>query len=50
MNSGVIGMGKAMDILQEIGFDNIQEHEQVLIRKTIDGLLAIDGVCYVVKD
>ena len=36
---GVIGMGKAMEILKEIGFDAIEEHEQKLIRKTIDGLL-----------
>ncbi|MBR3304544.1 MAG: aminotransferase class V-fold PLP-dependent enzyme [Christensenellaceae bacterium] len=33
-----------MDILKEVGFDKIQEHEQKLIRKTIDGLLKIDNV------
>ncbi len=41
---GVIGMGKAIDILQEVGFDAIQEHEQKLIRKMIDGLLQFDNI------
>lgn len=41
---GVIGMGKAMDILQEIGFDNIQEHEKVLNQRLVDGLKQIDNV------
>lgn len=41
---GVIGMGKAMEILKEIGFDAIQEHEQKLIRRLIDGLKQFDNV------
>ena len=36
--AGIIGLGKAIDILREIGFDAIQEHEQVLMKKLIDGL------------
>ena len=39
---GVVGMGKAMEILKEIGFDAIQEHEQKLIRRLIDGLKKFD--------
>lgn len=41
---GVIGMGKAMDILTEIGFDKIQEHEKVLNQRLVDGLKQIDNV------
>ena len=41
---GVIGMGKAMEILKEIGFDAIREHEQKLIRRMIDGLKQFDNV------
>jgi len=41
---GVIGMGKAMEILKEIGFDAIQDHEQKLIRRLIDGLKQYDNV------
>lgn len=41
---GVIGMGKAMDILQEIGFDKIQEHEKVLNQRLVDGLKQMDNV------
>ena len=39
---GVVGLAKAIDILQEVGFDAIQEHEKVLNRKLIDGLLKLD--------
>lgn len=39
---GVVGLGKAIDVLEQVGFDAIQEHEQVLIKKMIDGLLSID--------
>ena len=39
---GVVGLGKAIDILTEIGFDAIEEHEQKLIRKLMDGLLEYD--------
>ncbi len=41
---GVVGLGKAIDILQGIGFDAIREHEQKLIRRLIDGLLQFDNV------
>ena len=41
---GVVGMGKAMEILKEVGFDAIQAHEQVLIRRMIDGLKQFDHV------
>ena len=41
---GVVGMGKAIEILEEIGFDDIQAHEQKLIRRMIDGLLKLDNV------
>ena len=41
---GVIGMGKAMEILKEVGFDAIEEHEQKLVRRMIDGLKQFDHV------
>ncbi len=41
---GVVGMGKAMKVLTEVGFDHIQAHEQVLIRRLIDGLKQFDNV------
>ena len=40
---GVVGMGKAIDILTEVGFDKIEAHEQVLNRRLIDGLKQIKG-------
>lgn len=39
---GVVGLGKAIDILQEVGFDNIEAHEKVLNQKLVDGLKKID--------
>ncbi|MBR2524683.1 MAG: aminotransferase class V-fold PLP-dependent enzyme [Clostridiales bacterium] len=41
---GVIGMGAAIDVLEEVGFDDISAHEQVLVRKLIDGLKQFDNV------
>ena len=41
---GVVGLGKAIDILQEIGFDAIEEHEKVLNQRLMDGLKKIDNV------
>ena len=41
---GVVAMAKATEVLLDIGFGYIEEHEQFLIRKTIDGLLEIPGV------
>ena len=40
---GVVGMGKAIDILEEIGFDKIEEHEKALNQRLVDGLLKIDN-------
>ena len=39
---GVVGLGKAIEVLQEVGFDAIQKHELELNRRLIDGLLEID--------
>lgn len=41
---GVIGMGKAIDILSEVGFDDIQAHEQKLNKRLIDGLKRLPNV------
>ena len=41
---GVVGMGKAIEILEGIGFDKIEEHEKVLNQKLVDGLLKLDNV------
>lgn len=41
---GVVAMGKAIDILEEVGFDNIEEHEKALNQKLVDGLLKMDNV------
>ena len=40
----IVGLSKAIDILQEVGFDKIQEHEKVLNRKLIDGLKKFDNI------
>lgn len=41
---GVVGMGKAIDVLQEVGFDNIEKHEKELNQRLVDGLLKMDHV------
>ena len=41
---GVIGLGKAIDILEEVGFDNIEAHEKALNQRLVDGLLKMDNV------
>lgn len=41
---GAVALAKAIDTFNEVGFEAIAEHEQVLIRKTIDGLSAIPGI------
>jgi selenocysteine lyase/cysteine desulfurase len=41
---GIVGLSKAIDILQEVGFDKIEEHERVLNRKLIDGLKKFDNI------
>ena len=38
----VVGLATAIDILKGVGFDAIQEHEQKLNRKLIDGLLKME--------
>ena len=44
---GIVAMLEAMKILKrEIGFEYITEHEQRLLRRTIDGLKKIDGVTF----
>ena len=41
---GVVGLGKAIEILQEVGFEAIQAHEQKLIHRLIDGLKKLPNV------
>ena len=41
---GVVGLGKAIDVLGQVGFDAIQAHEKALVRKAIDGLLELPNV------
>ena len=41
---GVVGLGTAIDVLKEVGFDDISAHEQVLVKRLIDGLKKIDNV------
>ena len=41
---GVIGLGKAIDILREVGFDAIEEHEKVLNRRLVDGLKKMENI------
>ena len=41
---GVVGLGKAIDILNDVGFDDIQAHEKALNRKLIDGLKQQENV------
>ena len=41
---GVVGLGKAIDILSTIGMDKIEAHEKVLNRKIIDGLKELPNV------
>jgi selenocysteine lyase/cysteine desulfurase len=37
-------MLKAMDTIQGIGFDYIENHEHELLQRILDGLKQIDGV------
>ncbi|MBO7710498.1 MAG: aminotransferase class V-fold PLP-dependent enzyme [Lachnospiraceae bacterium] len=41
---GVVGLGKAIEILQEVGFDRIEEHEKILNRRLIDGLKQFENI------
>ena len=42
--AGVVGMSKAMDVLEQVGFDAIAEHEKKLNTKLIEGLKKFDNV------
>ena len=39
---GIVGLGKAIDILEEVGFDAIEEHEKKLNARLVDGLKKLD--------
>ena len=41
---GVIGLGKAIDILSGVGFDAIEAHEKVLNKKLVDGLKKLPNI------
>lgn len=41
---GVVGLGTAIDVLREVGFEDIEAHEKVLNRRLIDGLKKLDNV------
>lgn len=41
---GVVGLGAAIDVLLEVGFDAISEHEAALNRQLIDGLKQLPNV------
>jgi len=41
---GVVGMLEAMKILKSIGFDYIKSHEQMLLRRTLEGLKKIPEI------
>ncbi|MEE3429063.1 MAG: aminotransferase class V-fold PLP-dependent enzyme [Ruminococcus sp.] len=41
---GVVGLGKAIDVLSTVGMDKIEAHEKVLNRKIIDGLKKLPNV------
>jgi len=41
---GIVGMLKAIEILNDIGFDYIEEHEQHLLRRAVNGLSKIENV------
>lgn len=40
----VVGLSKAIDILSDVGFDDIQAHEKVLNSRLINGLKAMDNI------
>lgn len=42
--AGAVGLGAAIDFLQEVGLDNIDKHEKALTRYAMDSLSAIDGI------
>lgn len=40
---GVVGLGKAIDILEEVGFEDIEAHEKALNQRLVDGLKKMDN-------
>ncbi|WP_322552528.1 cysteine desulfurase [Priestia megaterium] len=42
--AGAIGLGAAIDFLEEVGLDNIQAHEHKLAQYTLDRLSQVDGI------
>jgi len=42
--AGAVGLGAAIDFLQDIGLDNIDRHEKKLTSYAMDSLSAIDGI------
>ncbi len=44
MIAGAVGLGAAIDFLEQIGMDNIEAHEHKLVRYAMDRLSSIDGV------
>ena len=41
---GVVGLGKAIDVISDVGFDAISEHEKRLNRRVIDGLKKLPNI------
>ena len=44
MTSQAVGLGAAVDYLNDIGMDNVHAHENLLTGAALEGLQAIDGV------
>jgi cysteine desulfurase / selenocysteine lyase len=42
--AGAIGLGAAIDFLEQIGFDNIERHEQQLVKYAMERLSEIEGI------
>src|SRR5699024_5367781 len=42
--SGAIGLGAAIDFLNEVGLDAIHEHEEKLAKHALESLRTIDGI------
>ncbi|WP_404454097.1 cysteine desulfurase [Oceanobacillus kapialis] len=42
--AGAIGLGAAIDFLNEVGMDNITEHEQKVVSYAMENLHTIDGI------
>ena len=41
---GVVGLGKAIDVLTEVGYDSIGKNDQALIKRLISGLKKLDNI------